>query len=120
MNSLLLIVHLVACVVLVGVILLQAGKGASMGAMFGSGGANTLFGARGPATFFQKFTTTVALVFLLTSIGLARIAKTNRTESVIDTIPSPAVAPQPSEQGTTEAPAQPAPTTPAPSEEKSE
>lgn len=102
MESLLLVIHLIACAVLIGVILLQAGKGASMGAMFG-GGANTLFGGRGPATFFQKFTTVVALVFLATSIGLARFAKTSGEGSVIDMAPTPTLAPAPGEK----APAEP-------------
>lgn len=97
MQSLILVIHVLACFILVGVILLQAGKGAGMGASFG-GGANTLFGARGPATFFQKFTTIVALIFLTTSMSLARYAKAGHEGSVIDTVPVPALAPAPVEE----------------------
>lgn len=87
MELLLNIVHVIISVILVAIILVQAGKGASVGAMFGGGGAQTLFGGRGPATFFQKFTTVMALLFLTTSVGLARIAKEDRSESVIGTVP---------------------------------
>lgn len=85
MESVLTIIHVAACIILVAAILVQSGKGASMGAMFGGGtGSQTLFGGRGPATFFQKFTTVVAMVFLFTSVGLARIAKTAHDTSVFD------------------------------------
>ncbi len=81
-------IHIIACLTLIVVVLLQAGKGASIGASFGAGGSQTIFGGRGPATFFQKFTTVVAVVFLLTSIGLARFAKVSQSKSVIDSIPA--------------------------------
>lgn len=94
MATALLIVHVVLCLVLCGVILLQQGKGASIGAAFG-GGSQTIFGGRGPATFFQKMTTAVALCFLLTALGLARVARTTMevNNSVIDTVPAADVAP---------------------------
>lgn len=87
MESLLLTFHVLVCIVLMVAILLQAGKGASIGAAFGGGGSNTMFGNRGPATFFQKFTTVTAVLFLATSIGLARNAKIGDGPSVIDTTP---------------------------------
>lgn len=89
METLLLTVHLIICTILIAVILVQAGKGASIGAAFGGGASQTLFGGRGPATFFQKFTTIVALLFLVTSIGLARLAKSTEG-SVIEKVPAKA------------------------------
>ncbi len=87
MHTVLLTIHVIICAILMVVILLQSGKGAGIGASFGSGGSQTIFGGRGPATFFQKFTTITALIFLLTSVGLARLAKQESTHSVIDTTP---------------------------------
>ncbi|MBI4237192.1 MAG: preprotein translocase subunit SecG [Deltaproteobacteria bacterium] len=117
MATALLIVHVVLCLVLCGVILLQQGKGASIGAAFG-GGSQTIFGGRGPATFFQKMTTGVALCFLLTALGLARVARTTMevNNSVIETVPAADVAPTPEafpvpEAAPSEAPTEP--TTPA-------
>jgi len=64
------IVHVAVCFVLVLVVLLQAGKGASMGAAFG-GSSQTVFGSSGPSTFLGKMTTWVAVVFMLTSLALS-------------------------------------------------
>lgn len=72
-EPLILVFHVILCIFMVIVILLQAGKGADMGAAFGAGSSQTLFGARGAATFLQKITTGAALFFLLTSITLAAI-----------------------------------------------
>ena len=67
----LLILHMALCVVLVGLVLLQQGKGAGMGAAFG-GGSNTVFGAGGAGNVLTKATTTTAVLFMLTSIMLIR------------------------------------------------
>lgn len=83
METAILIVHYVVCVFLVIVILLQAGKGADMGAAFG-GSSQTVFGSRGAATFLSKLTTGVAIVFLLTSVSLASISR-KRTRSYFET-----------------------------------
>lgn len=72
-EPLILVFHVILCIFMIIVILLQAGKGADMGAAFGAGSSQTLFGARGAATFLQKITTGAALFFLLTSITLAAI-----------------------------------------------
>jgi preprotein translocase subunit SecG len=64
------IIHIVVCVILILVVLLQAGKGASMGAAFG-GSSQTVFGSSGPGTFLGKMTTVVAAVFMLTSLFLS-------------------------------------------------
>jgi len=65
------VLHLVACVFLILVVLLQTGKGAEMGAVFGGGGSSTLFGASGAGNFLTKLTTGTAIVFFLTSLFLA-------------------------------------------------
>ena len=70
MQILITIVHVIACIVLILVVLLQAGKGANMGAVFG-GSSQTIFGSSGPGTFLGKMTTAVAIIFMLTSLSLS-------------------------------------------------
>ena len=94
------IVHLIACVFLILVVLLQTGKGAEMGAVFGGGGSSTLFGASGAGNFLTKLTTGTAIVFFLTSLTLAysSIARTQRT--VFDQpLPEPPPLAAPAEPG---------------------
>jgi preprotein translocase subunit SecG len=86
MESVLITVHYLICFFLIVVILLQAGKGANVGAVFG-GASQTMFGSRGPATFLNKITVFVAAGFLVTSISLAHLAKQRSGESVIDKAP---------------------------------
>jgi preprotein translocase subunit SecG len=88
METLVTVVHYGVCIFLIGVILLQAGKGADIGAAFGAGGSNTVFGARGPATFLNKMTIGAAIIFLLTSITLAQMAKQDAGSSVVDSLPA--------------------------------
>jgi preprotein translocase subunit SecG len=71
MTVLLLIVHITVCLFLIAIVLLQSGKGAELGATFGGGSSNTLFGSRGAATFLSKMTTVAAVVFMISSLGLA-------------------------------------------------
>ena len=86
MESVLITVHYLICFFLIVVILLQAGKGANVGAVFG-GASQTMFGSRGPATFLNKITVFVATGFLVTSISLAHLAKQRSGTSVIDKAP---------------------------------
>ena len=65
------IVHILVCLFLILIVLLQTGKGADIGAAFGGGSSQTLFGSAGPGGFLTKITTGVAVVFMITSIGLA-------------------------------------------------
>lgn len=65
------IVHIIVCVMMILVVLLQAGKGASMGSAFGGGSSQTVFGSGGPATFLGKATTVVATIFMLTALSLS-------------------------------------------------
>ena len=63
--------HFIACFILIGVVLLQRGKGADLGASLGGGSANTVFGSRGAGNFLTKITTTSAIVFMGTSLTLS-------------------------------------------------
>ena len=62
MVTIVTILHIIACMFLIGVVLLQQGKGADVGAAFGSGSANSVFGSRGPASFLFKLTPLCALL----------------------------------------------------------
>jgi preprotein translocase subunit SecG len=117
------IVHVVACIVLILVVLLQAGKGANMGAVFG-GSSQTLFGSSGPGTFLGKMTTAVAVIFMLTSLTLSYSAS-RKGSSLMEgtakpvapqTMPAPntAVPPAPAAAPVSQTPAAaPAPQAPA-------
>ena len=70
METVVWIVHLLVAATLVGLVLLQHGKGADMGAAFGSGASGSLFGASGSANFLSRATAIAATVFFLTSVGL--------------------------------------------------
>lgn len=72
--SIALAVHLVAALVIIGLVLLQHGKGADMGAAFGSGASGSLFGATGSANFLSRTTAILAGVFFITSLTLAYLA----------------------------------------------
>jgi len=92
LNTLVTILHVVVCVVLVLVILLQAGKGGGMGAAFGCGSA-TVFGGRGAQTFLGKVTSACAAIFMLTSLFLAYQASHARSVVRADFVPPPSSAP---------------------------
>ena len=74
METVLLIIHVLATVSLVALVLIQQGKGADMGAAFGGGASNTVFGSVGSASFLTKLTAGIALVFFITSLSLAYVA----------------------------------------------
>jgi preprotein translocase subunit SecG len=82
------IVHVIVCVILVLVVLLQAGKGANMGAVFG-GSSQTIFGSSGPGTFLGKMTTAVAIIFMLTSFSLSYTASRKGSSLMEGTRPAP-------------------------------
>jgi len=67
------VLHVIACFVLIAVVLLQRGKGAEMGAVFGGGASSTVFGSRGAGNFLTKLTTGCAVVFMMTSLSLSYI-----------------------------------------------
>lgn len=84
MFTFVVIIHLVVCLFLIFIILIQSSKGAEMGAAFG-GSSQTLFGSRGAATFLSKMTTFAAIVFMLTSLSLAILSV--RRGSVVSSVP---------------------------------
>jgi preprotein translocase subunit SecG len=86
MQTALLTIHIILAVILVVLVLVQQGKGADAGAAFGSGASSTVFGARGNATFLNKLTTMVALIFFVTSLSLAYISsnKSQTSKSLIN------------------------------------
>ncbi len=75
MEKIILIIHLLTALAIIGMILLQQGKGAEAGASFGSGASQTMLGSAGGWNFFSKATGILATVFFITSFGLAVIAK---------------------------------------------
>ena len=78
----LIILHILICLVLILIVLLQAGKGADMGAAFG-GSSQTVFGSSGAGTFLGKMTAGVAILFMLTSLALTYTAS-HRSSSLMD------------------------------------
>ncbi len=85
MYTLILILHVVLCIFLIIVVLLQPGKGGDAGIAFGGGGSQSVFGARGATTFLQKLTTYAAVLFMVTTITLAWYSSESVSrESVID------------------------------------
>lgn len=111
MHILVTIVHVVICIILILVVLLQTGKGADMGAAFG-GSSQTIFGSSGPGTFLGKMTTVFAIVFMLTSLWLAYFA-THKAPSVVEAPPASGVE-ETLPAGQTVPPALPAEQSPAP------
>jgi preprotein translocase subunit SecG len=96
MVTLLTIVHILVCVFLVSIVLLQHGKGADIGATFGGGG-QSLFGTEGPVPILNKITTAAAVIFMVTSISLAYISAHRTTSSVMGDYSMPAPVEQPSQ-----------------------
>jgi preprotein translocase subunit SecG len=88
MRDVVLIVDILAAVGIVGLVLLQQGKGADMGAAFGSGASQTLFGARGSANFLTRATAVLATIFFLSNMTLAWVAskETKAPSSVTTTV----------------------------------
>lgn len=82
-ESLVLAAHVLAALAIIGLILVQHGKGADMGAGFGAGASSTVFGSGGAGNFLTKATTTIAIAFFLTSFALAYFAK-QKSEQVLD------------------------------------
>jgi preprotein translocase subunit SecG len=82
------IVHVLLAAAIIGLVLLQRGRGADAGAGFGAGASGTVFGARGSASFLSRMTATMAALFFITSLALAFIGGHRKAPvSVIDTLP---------------------------------
>ena len=80
------IIHVLACIFLVLVVLLQTGKGAEMGAVFG-GSSSTVFGSSGAGNFLTRLTTATAIIFMFTSLGLTYLSAERTTSTVFDDAP---------------------------------
>jgi preprotein translocase subunit SecG len=83
MSLLIVIIHVAVSIALILIVLLQTGKGADMGAAFGGGGSQTLFGTTGASTFLSKLTTFAAVVFMLTSLTLAYMHSHHTSSSIL-------------------------------------
>jgi preprotein translocase subunit SecG len=83
MHTLIVILHIVVSVALILVILLQTGKGSDIGAVFGGGSSQTLFGSTGPTSFLSKLTAGAAIVFMLTSLFLAYFSGRSPSSSIM-------------------------------------
>jgi preprotein translocase subunit SecG len=106
-------VHVIVCLFLIAIVLLQQGKGQDLASAFGGGGSQTAFGPRGSATVLSRATTVLAAMFMITSFSLS-VIKSGRS-SVLDQVPAAAATEAPAPGDSTEA-APPA----APAEEPSE
>lgn len=96
LESVIIIVHLLVALAVIVLVLVQHGKGADMGASFGSGASNTVFGSQGSANFLSRTTAILVAVFFITSVGLTYYAKLKADPSLFDkTAP---VATQPVQQ----------------------
>ena len=108
------VLHVIACLFLVGVVLLQQGKNQDLASAFGGGGTQTAFGPRGSANVLSRATTILAGVFMVTSLALSMLRP--GSSSVLDRVgtpPAPTVSPTPANQAGQPTPAAPAPASPA-------
>ena len=120
MTNLIIIIHVAVCVALIAIVLLQHGKGAGLGVSFG-GASQTVFGSTGAAPFLAKLTAVAAILFMLTSLGLAFLGRAKDSSVIRGAAGPPATqeqapgAPVPGAPASkAPAPAQPAPAAPAP------
>lgn len=99
MHTFVLVVHIILAVMIIGLVLIQHGKGADAGASFGGGGAATVFGASGSGNFLTRVTAVLTALFFVTSLSLAVFAKKQTTDayslkSVQTTNSAPASTPE--------------------------
>ena len=100
MRDIVLVIDIISAVALIALILLQQGKGADIGAAFGSGASQTLFGARGSANFLTRTTAILGTVFFLSNLGMAwlyaqQMVPANVTKSVVIEQPAKTETPAP-------------------------
>jgi len=122
MGILLTAIHVIVCLLLILIVLLQSGKSADLAGAFGGGGSQTAFGARGTATFLSKITTIAAVIFMLTSLSLSLYTSRRTGSSIMEGAAAPtqkqtapAAAPAQNKQpGATATPSQPAQAQPNP------
>lgn len=88
-TTILIVIQVIAAIALIGLILIQHGKGADAGASFGAGASQTVFGSSGSGNFLTRMTAILATVFFVTSLGLAYVGKqSTSTESSLFTVPA--------------------------------
>jgi len=122
--NLIIVVQVISAVAIIGLVLLQHGKGADMGAAFGSGASGSLFGASGSSNFLSKSTALAAAIFFGATLGLSVLATKGNVSAgagVMDNVKAPVQAPAPvggaaAIPSAAPAPAAPAAATPAPVE----
>ena len=108
MFTFVVIIHVIVSLIIIGLVLLQAGKGADIGSAFGGSGSQAVFGSMGTPTVLGKITGAIAIIFTLTSFSLA-ILGGDRSSSVVREAPPVSAPAAPSEPA---APSAPAPTAP--------
>ncbi len=86
MHTFVTVMHILAALFLIMVVFLQSGKGAAMGAVFGSGSSQTMFGSSGAGNFLTKLTTAAAIIFMVTSLTLATSLTTKSQDSVVNEV----------------------------------
>jgi len=89
MYGFLIFLHILDCVGLILVVLFQAGKGAGLGNLFGSGGGDQLFSAPSGSAFIRKLTAGMAILFVFTSLGLTIVTSHRNSRSLMEQIPMP-------------------------------
>ncbi|MBA2709142.1 MAG: preprotein translocase subunit SecG [Tatlockia sp.] len=94
MYQLILMIHVLVALVLIGLVLIQHGKGADIGAAFGSGASNTVFGSQGTGSFLFKLTGGLAMTFFVTSLTLSYMVSTQYHKSEQQVIPQKSSAPE--------------------------
>jgi preprotein translocase subunit SecG len=99
---LIVLLHVIACLFLIAVVLLQQGKGQDLASAFGGGGTQTAFGPRGSATVLSRATTILAGVFMVTSLGLSLVKP--RSSGILDQVPAVAATPTPAPASAATAP----------------
>ena len=84
MSLALTVLHVFVCIFLIAVVLLQRGKGAEIGAVFGSGASSTVFGSRGAGNFLTKLTTVSAVLYMVTSLSLSYLWTVGATDRLFE------------------------------------
>lgn len=89
MQQLLLVIHVIVSVVLIGLVLMQQGKGADIGSSFGSGASQTIFGSQGSGSFLVKVTAALAVMFFATTLLLGYVSARQVKQQEILKLPEP-------------------------------
>ncbi len=101
MQALITVLHVLVCIAIIVLVLMQHGKGADAGAAFGSGSSGTMFGSAGSMSFFMKITALCAAIFFATSLVLSYLASYRQPSSahqIFENMTTPATTPAPVSQ----------------------